>query len=166
MFVLPDDLRDALKEPLGRLVNEQELLKLLSHEKYIVSVGDLITFTLLNNGVKPRICIVDYILKRKEYDLEMKKKIKDFDAKQIKVKNPPGTITDELWNAIELVYEKRDDGPFRIEVDGEEDLAALAAIYMAPSYVTVIYGLPNKGVVVVEATTAHKRKVKEILDRM
>ena len=166
MFVLPDDLRDTLKEPLGRLVDEQELLKLLSHEKYIVSVGDLITFTLLNNEVKPQICIVDYILKRKEYDLEMKKKIKDFDAKQIKVKNPPGTITDELWNAIELAYKKRDEGPFRIEVDGEEDLAALAAIYMAPSYVTVIYGLPNKGVVVVEATTAHKLKVKEILDRM
>jgi len=166
MFVLPDDLRDTLKEPLGHLVDEQELLKLLSHEKYIVSVGDLITFTLLNNEVKPQICIVDYILKRKEYDLEMKKKIKDFDAKQIKVKNPPGTITDELWNAIELAYKKRDEGPFRIEVDGEEDLAALAAIYMAPSYVTVIYGLPNKGVVVVEATTAHKLKVKEILDRM
>jgi len=166
MFVLPDDLRDTLKEPLGRLVDEQELLKLLSHEKDIVSVGDLITFTLLNNGVKPQVCIVDYILKRKEYDLEMKKKIKDFDAKQIKVKNPPGTITDELWNAIELVYKKKDEGPFRIEVDGEEDLAALAAIYMAPSYVTVIYGLPNKGVVVVKATTAHKRKVKEILDRM
>ncbi len=49
MFVLPNDLRDALKEPLGRLVNEQELLKLLSHERYIVSFGDLVTFTLLNN---------------------------------------------------------------------------------------------------------------------
>jgi uncharacterized protein (UPF0218 family) len=166
MFILPDDLRDALKEPLGRLVDEQELLKRISHEEYIVSVGDLVTFTLLNNGVKPGICIVDYILKRKDYSLDMKEKIKGFDAKQIKIKNPPGTITDELWNAIELAFKKRAEGPFRIEIDGEEDLAALAAIFLAPSDATVIYGLPNKGVVVVKATTAHKRKVKEILDRM
>ncbi|MCK5458743.1 MAG: DUF359 domain-containing protein, partial [Thermoplasmatales archaeon] len=80
MFVLPNDLRDALKEPLGRLVDEQELLKLISHEEYIVSVGDLVTFTLLNNGVKPGVCIVDYILKRKDYALDMKEKIKGFDA--------------------------------------------------------------------------------------
>lgn len=166
MFVLPNDLRDALKEPLGRLVDEQELLKLISHEEYIVSVGDLVTFTLLNNGVKPGVCIVDYILKRKDCALDMKEKIKGFDAKQINVKNPPGTITDELWNAIELAFKKRVEGPFRIEIDGEEDLAALAAIFLAPSDATVIYGLPNKGVVVVKATTAHKRKAKEILDRM
>lgn len=166
MFVLPNDLRDALKEPLGRLVDEQELLKLISHDEYIVSVGDLVTFTLLNNGVKPGVCIVDYILKRKDYALDMKEKIKGFDAKQINVKNPPGTITDELWNAIESAFKKRVEGPFRIEIDGEEDLAALAAIFLAPSDATVIYGLPNKGVVVVKATTAHKRKVKEILDRM
>ncbi|MCK4233734.1 DUF359 domain-containing protein, partial [candidate division WOR-3 bacterium] len=32
--------------------------------------------------------------------------------------------------------------------------------------VTIIYGLPNRGVVVVKPTEEHKRKVKEILDKM
>jgi len=166
MFVLPNDLRDALKEPLGRLVNEQELLKLLSHERYIVSVGDLVTFTLLNNGIKPVLCIVDYTIKRKEYSSEMKEKIKNFGTTHIRVKNPPGTITDELWNTIESAYKNLEKGPLCIEVDGEEDLAALAAIFLAPADVTVIYGLPNKGVVIVKVNEAHKNKVKEILDRM
>jgi len=166
MFVLPNNLRDTLKEPLGLLVNEQELLDRLSNEDYIISVGDLVSFTLLKNGIKPGICIVDYILERKEYDAGMKQHIKAFDAHQIHITNPAGLITDELWNAIELACMNRDDGPFRIEVDGEEDLAALAAIALAPSDATVIYGLPNKGVVLVKATPAHKRKVKEILDKM
>jgi len=166
MLVLPDELRYLLREPIGKLVNEKELLRIITCEKYIISVGDLVTFTLLNNGIKPDICIIDYILKRKKYSKEMKNKIKEFNAKQINVKNPPGTITDDLWNAIKLSLEKKDEGPFRIEVDGEEDLAALTAIYIAPSYATVIYGLPNKGVVIVKATKEHKCKVKEILDRM
>ena len=78
MLVLPEDLRDKLKEPLGHLVDEQGLLKLIQDERYIVSVGDLVTFTLLKNGIKPIICIVDYILKRKEYSSEMKQEIQVF----------------------------------------------------------------------------------------
>ena len=166
MLVLPEDLRDKLKEPLGHLVDEQGLLKLIKDENYIVSVGDLVTFTLLKNNIKPIICIVDYILERKEYSSEMKQKIQDFGRKHINVKNPPGVITDELWNAIESVYKNLEKGPLCIEIEGEEDLAALAAIYMAPPYVTIIYGLPNKGVVIVKANEANKRKVKEILDKM
>jgi uncharacterized protein (UPF0218 family) len=64
------------------------------------------------------------------------------------------------------VFQDLKQGPVCIEVDGEEDLASLAAISLAPGGVTVIYGLPNKGVVVVDATTANKKKVKEVLDRM
>jgi uncharacterized protein (UPF0218 family) len=166
MLVLPENLREKLKEPLGNLVDEQELLRLLQNDKYIVSVGDLVTFTLLNNGINPIICIIDYIIERKEYSPNLKEKIQRFGKKHIKIKNPPGTITDELWNAIESAYESLEDGPICIEIEGEEDLATLAAIYMAPQDVTIIYGLPNKGVVVVKTNKAHKSKVKEILDKM
>ena len=85
MLVLPDNLREKLKEPLGNLMDEQELLKLLQNEKYIVSVGDLVTFTLLNNGIHPIICIIDYILERKESSLEMREKIQRFGKKHIKI---------------------------------------------------------------------------------
>jgi len=166
MLVLPEDLKDKLKEPIGHLVDEQGLLKLLQDIEYIVSVGDLVTFTLLKNRINPIICIVDYILERKGYSSKMKEEIQRFGKKHIRIKNPPGCITDELWNAIESAYKKLGEGPICIEIDGEEDLAALAAIYMAPRDVTIIYGLPNRGVVVVKANETHKSKVKEILDRM
>jgi GTP-dependent dephospho-CoA kinase len=166
MYVLPDDLKDTLKGYIGQLVDEPALLELLKKENGIVSVGDKVTYTLLKHGFTPVLCIVDFLLERKPYPPEMKASIQGFGNVHLKIKNPPGTITDELWNAIKSVFENPNDGPVCIEVDGEEDLASLAAIYLAPPGVTVIYGLPNKGVVVVKATAAHKQKVKEVLDRM
>lgn len=166
MRVLPEDLRDNLKEPIGPLVDELRLLELLKNEKYIVSVGDRVTFALLKNGFNPIICIVDYIVEREECSPEIKDTIQSYGKKHIRIKNPPGQITDQLWNAIESAYLNLGEETLRIEIHGEEDLAALPAIYLAPRDVTIIYGLPNKGVVVVKATKENKRKVKEILDRM
>jgi GTP-dependent dephospho-CoA kinase len=166
MYVLSDDLKDTLKGYIGNLVDEPGLLKLLKKEKYIVSVGDKVTYTLLKHGITPILCIVDYRLERKSYPSEMKTFIQKFNTIRLQIKNPAGTITDELWDAIKTVFKNLKNNPVCIEVDGEEDLASLAAIYLAPGGVTVIYGLPNKGVVVVKATTAHKKKVKEVLDRM
>ena len=166
MRVLPENLRYKLKEQIGKLVDEKGLLKLIKNEKLIVSVGDMVTFTLLKHGINPNICVVDYFLERKESSIGMKEKISGFGKEKIKIKNPSGTITDELWNAIKSSYDKIEEGPFLIEIDGEEDLASLVAIYLAPPYATVIYGLPNKGVIVVKVTEEYKNKAKEILDRM
>jgi uncharacterized protein (UPF0218 family) len=166
MYVLPDELKDTLKGHIGRLVDEPRLLKLLKKETCIISVGDKVTYTLLKNGFTPVLCIVDYILERKPYPEDMKALIQGFGSVRLKIKNPPGTISDVLWDAIKSVFENPSDRPVCIEVDGEEDLASLAAIYLAPRGATVIYGLPNKGVVVVKATTTHKQKVKEVLDKM
>ena len=166
MRVLPDNLRDLLKEPIGQLVNEKELLKLLRKEKYIVSIGDLVTYTLLKHEIEPVFCIVDFKTRRGECSSEIIDIIKSFGKKSIVVQNPPATISDDLWNVIEMAYKNLGIGSLRIEIEGEEDLASLAAIYMAPSDVTIIYGLPDKGVLVVKPTRENKKFVKEILDKM
>ena len=166
MRVLPDNLRDFLKQPAGQLVDEKELLELLQNEKYIVSIGDMVTYTLLKNEIEPVFCIVDYKTRRGECSSEMIELIKSFGNKSVIVENPPATISDDLWNVIEMAYENLEIGSLRIEIEGEEDLASLAAIYMAPSDVTIIYGLPDKGVLVIKPTPENKRLVKEILDKM
>ena len=166
MRVLPEDLREKLREPIGVLVDERGLLEIIRDEGFIVSVGDLVTYTLLKHDIQPVICIVDYLLKRGTYSTQMKNLISEFGKQRVKVRNPPGEITDELWNAIQSAYKQVEKGPICIEITGEEDLAALPAIYLAPSDATVIYGLPNKGVVVVKATAENKKKVKEVLDKM
>ena len=166
MRVLPDNLRDILKEPIGQLVDEKQLLKLLKNEKYIVSIGDLVTYTLLKHEIEPVFCIVDFKTRRGVCSSEIIEVIKSFGKKSIVVQNPPATISDDLWNVIEMAYENLEMGSLRIEIDGEEDLASLAAIYLAPLDVTIIYGLPDKGVLVVKPTRENKKFVKEVIDKM
>ena len=166
MYILPDNLRDLLKTQIGQLVDEKKLIKLLKDEKYIISIGDQVTYTLLKNNIEPVFCIVDYKTHRGECSEEICNLIRSFGKKSVVVKNPKGCITDELWNLIKFALEDLDVGGLRIEVQGEEDLASLAVIHMAPEDVTIIYGLPNKGVLVVKPTKENKQKTKEVLDKM
>jgi len=166
MHRLPDNLRDFLKEPIGQLVNEKDLINLLKKEKYVVSVGDMVTYTILKYEIEPLFCIVDYKTRRGECSSEIIDVIKSFGKKSIIIDNPPATITDDLWNVIKIAYENLEIGSLRIEINGEEDLASLATIYLAPSNVTIIYGLPDKGVLVVKPTPENKQLIKEVLDKM
>ena len=166
MRVLPENLRNLLREPIGRLVDKKQLLEILQGEKHIVSIGDQVTFTILKHNIKPVFCVVDFKTRRGKCSSDVISVIKSFGEKSITVKNPPGCISDELWDAIKFAYDNMLSCGLRIEVDGEEDLASLAAIYLAPQDVTVIYGLPDKGVLVVKSDYENKRKVKEILDKM
>ena len=92
--------------------------------------------------------------------------IKSYGRITIKVKNPPGFISDDLCEVIKNVFKNIENGPFRIEVEGEEDLASLIVLFFAPEDVTIIYGLPDKGVLVVKPTKQIKNKVKNVLDLM
>ncbi len=166
MRVLPDNLRDFLKEPMGQLLDEKNLLNLLKNEKFVVSIGDVVTYTILKNHIEPIFCIVDFKTRRGECSQETINLIKSFGKKSIVVKNPPGTISDDLWKVIKLAFEDLENTSLRIQVDGEDDLASLVVIYLAPKDVTIIYGLPDKGVLVVKPTYENKKKVKEVLDKM
>lgn len=153
MYVLPDNKKEELRKPLGKVVKELDKKEIKGK---IVSVGDMVTMVLKEEGIEPNIAIVDYKIERKEYKGEK------FNAEEIiRVRNPAGMITKELWNAIATAYAMKKK--VLIEVEGEEDLAALPAIYLAPKNTTVIYGLPSKGMVVVEVGNEERKKVGEFL---
>ena len=71
---------------------------------------------------------------------------------------------DELWNAIEAAIS--DNVKTRIVVEGEEDLATLAAISLANLGAKVIYGMPDKGMVVVDVNQRSKKRANSFLERM
>ncbi len=58
------------------------------------------------------------------------------------------------------------DKHIQIVINGEEDLAALPAIAMAPISSVIIYGLPDKGAVVVRVTEDKKKEIQLLLNRM
>ncbi len=165
-YTLPTSLRETLKEPLGYLFDEAKLLQYIKEsENDIVSVGDLVTHTLLTHNIHPLFCIVDDHTRRHDLHESKIAMIHTYGTKTVHVENPAGVITEELWDTINKLFTTHESNVL-VVVNGEEDLAALPAIYLAPPDVTIIYGMPDKGVVVVPATEHHKQKVKKIIAQM
>jgi uncharacterized protein (UPF0218 family) len=159
-------LRELLKKPLGRLLGEDAAIGLLKKNRpaMLVSVGDSSTATLLRHGVIPDIAIYDYMVMRRSIDDATKKCIDDFnDMERLSARNPAGCITDELMAALQQAFKA---GRAKVFVDGEEDLAALPAVFLAPLGSIVLYGQPNEGIVVIEVTESARENAKNIYERM
>lgn len=161
MYVLPEELRNELREPLEKIISEEDLKKL---EGSIISVGDEVTLTLYEHNIVPKLCIVDYKTRRGKISEKKKQKIKEIGEEVISVKNPSRSISDELWNAIKESIDSTKKT--RIEVEGEEDLAALPCIYLSKENTKVLYGIPDKGIALVTVNEKNKKVVSEFLSKM
>ncbi len=162
---LPDDLRDQLKNPLGNLIsdndpNKENIIKKISTESIIITVGDRTTENLLQLDIKPQIQIVDGLEKRNKRTVP----IDDTVNTNLSCRNPPGEITDESIQVIQKAFSS--EPPVRIIVDGEEDLLVIPVCIHAPENSIVMYGQPNEGLVVVTITPEIRAKVQKILDVM
>ena len=144
---LPEDLREELARPIGRLVSAWSLRKHLENSPRTIAVGDVVTITLLQMKCEPDVAVFDYKTQRSE-DYKAKERIAKMSGRLVKVDNPPAKITRALWKAVKDAVNA--DDRVKIEVVGEEDLAALVAIATAPEGAHVIYGLPKKGLMIVE----------------
>ena len=162
---LPDDLRDQLKTPLGNLIsdndpNKENIIKKISAELVIITVGDRTTENMLQLGLKPQIQIIDGLEKRSECAVPADDTINT----KLSCKNPPGEITEESIQVIQRAFSS--EPPVRITVDGEEDLLVIPACIFAPENSVVMYGQPNEGLVIVTITPEIRAKVQKILDAM
>lgn len=162
-WILPASMRDELKEVVGQIVKDEEVVQELENSKMIVTVGDVVTLTLLELGIIPDISIVDYQTKRIPME-EVKSRLTEHEQQIVIVKNPAGEITEELWNVIEDGY--KNPRKLRIVVIGEEDLASLVCVALAPVDTTVIYGIPFKGLMVLHVDRHLSAKAEDILKRM
>lgn len=161
MYKIKEELIEEFKDPLGKIILEDELLKEIGDKNLIISVGDMCTLTMKKFGIKPRISIIDFKTKRNEN----KNFREEFSSNgNVKVNNPQGYITDELWDAISDAYKKNKNTI--IEVNGEEDLATLPGVIMAPNNSILVYGLPGKGMVIVHVNEKVKDRVRNALKKM
>lgn len=159
--MLKKELRSELKEPLGNLyLSLEEVKDSLSQYDYVISVGDVTTRNLIESKIYPQLGIIDNQIQRKNSDYEI-----EYKATILNAENPPGTITKDLWETIDYAISssKNSKEKFLIVVKGEEDLAVLPSILMAPKNTVLLYGQPNEGLVVVEAENA-KKKAEELIN--
>ncbi len=159
------ELRRRLKRPHGKVYTGRTAARRLRKTETVISVGDIATEILLKNGVTPAVAIVDFKCRRKDVAKKTKTIIQKFRAKTLKAKNPPGTVSSQLYDACRaaLLGKTR---PMKILVDGEEDLAVIPAVIFAPAGAAVYYGQPGKGGVVIEVGAHSKKKFSEVYKSM
>jgi uncharacterized protein (UPF0218 family) len=144
-------------------VTDLELKSELNTSIDCIVVGDESAITLHKMNYNIILAIVDFQTQRRK-DEQLRADVKQIGEKVIQVTNPEGTITDDLWEAVEQGL--NDPKPVRIEVSGEEDLAFIPCMLLAPENAVVIYGYPDKGLVLAWVTAENRRIVKDALDLM
>ena len=161
---LPDSLRDQLKIPLGVLLpigqdNKRNIQKYLSDDSFIISVGDRTTEKMIDFDLTPSLQIIDGFEKRIKRDI-----VKLGDAFELQIDNPAAEITLQSIEIIKKAFTM--NPPIRLTVNGEEDLLVLPVCIHAPKNSVVLYGQPNKGLVLVQITAEIRNKAQALLDLM
>ncbi len=164
-MILPANLRDELKFPLGKLIlndssEKESYIQKIYSEKVVITVGDATSELLLGMGLTPLLHIIDGREKREKRSHLLAESTNT----ELTVKNNPGEISTESYNLIKDIFEQKP--PIRLLVDGEEDLLVLPVCLFAPENSVVMYGQPNEGLVVAEITTEVRDKVQKIVNQM
>lgn len=154
-------MREEFRKPFGK-VTAIEKIKIPAGK--FIAVGDAASFSVIKKGMKPDVIVFDNMEKRKPVGSDVKSCLQNYAGKKIVVKNPAGSITEELWQAVKIVLEVNSSAA--IEVEGEEDLAAFVFFLEADAGTVVAYGLPDEGIVEVKVDKKLKDKCKELLKEM
>ena len=163
---MTEALRQSFKHPLGELVAGTEaecndvLAGVVAKEKptMVILVGDTVSRNAVQSGIEPSVLIID--------KLERRGKALPFlfrNRRIIRTKNRAGRIEMGAWSAIEQAIK---EGDALVEVDGEEDLLAIAAVLAAPNGSLVVYGQPGSGIVIVRVSDDKKFETRKVLDSM
>lgn len=154
MLRLPDEHRDRFKKPIGRLFPELADALPLLEGKTVYSVGDVVTHNLLAAGWSPAIAVIDGYTMRVPYE-----KTPLCAHRRVRVKNPAGTLTEDLIGALEDAVARP---PVLVIVEGEEDLAVIPLLRLAPMGSAILYGQPGEGAVVCIVTEELKKLANDL----
>ncbi len=162
VWAVPDSLRPSLGRRYGPVYAGPEARRRIEHLGPFASCGDKVTELAISVGNLPIIGIVDHKTQRhEEIDPSIFAPLAARGRRR--VVNPAGLLTERLRRAVKELLK---DGGGLIEVDGEEDLGALALVESLPAGATVIYGIPGEGVSFVAVDAIAKEHVRALIAQM
>ena len=137
----------------------------LLNSKSVATIGDICTVKLIQDEIIPNLMIVDYKTKRNvKLTQKQMSVIESVKCKSVEVDNESGTISQQLYFEIKKAI--KSEITTKIIVNGEEDLATLPVIKHSKIGAKVIYGMPDKGMVVVDVNQQAKERANKLLERM
>lgn len=160
---LPENIRAELSKPLGLLLtgspdeNVKKIINLMKNNPppKIVLIGDFVLSYFLSFGIIPNLGIYDKKTKRLPFDLNL--------SPSVTINNPAGHLSDEAISVIKNLLNSQ--GNHIVYVEGEEDLLALPAILYSPINSFIIYGIPDKGMVLIIVDEEMKKKALDIMEK-
>lgn len=169
MKVLPEEMREELKRPFGKLYPNEEFDRgtiegELKDKTLLITCGDESSLKIHQLGIKIDIAIIDFKTKREE--IKERERLMNIGTRSVNVKNPAGTITEELEDALKAEIDLDHEGTTLIIVDGEEDMAFIPCVLYSPDGSVVMYGQPDEGLVVAVVNDALRARIQDIYDRM
>lgn len=142
--------RRKFKKPFGKFVIRPDA------DKMAIVVGDSSLLKFRDKGWEYDLGVIDYLINRETYfPLVISPK-----EVSLQVENLPGTISIKLLAALKIALEQHF---LHVQVIGEEDLAAVALILLAPLKSRIYYGQPGEGLVKIVITEKIKEQIKKIL---
>lgn len=153
---LPEKLRPELKKIWGIPVFGkkhkvfQDCQKLIKEKgfKKVITVGDYCSLALTSD-----VKIFDGKIERKQIENNL--------PFSLECSNPAGVIAKEVWPIIKQAIKEEKN----LFVKGEEDLLVIPVVLLAEKGTSVIYGLPEKGICVIEVSPEIKKELKELLKK-
>ena len=162
VWVVPDALRPTLAERYGPVHTGEEADRRILALRVFGACGDRVVARALALGHPPLVGIVDYKTRRGEPI--PRESYRALGARRtVRVVNPAGQLTEALRGAVRELVSR---GGGLLEVDGEEDLGALALVEALPLGATVIYGIPGEGVSFVLVDDVAKAHVRNLVAQM
>ncbi len=169
-YTVPEEMRDTLKKPFGKVIKHTaDIDKYIDKRNMLFAIGDIIVINLFKQDILADISIVDHKTRRvpvSDSEIELLKKIS---AKQniLNTENNPGNIERRAVGVIRKSLDEFFSTTHKqmILVEGEEDLLVLPIVALAPLESIVLYGQPDKGVVMIKVTEKKKKEVVRLLDK-
>ncbi|MBR4202890.1 MAG: DUF359 domain-containing protein [Candidatus Methanomethylophilaceae archaeon] len=158
-LLLPEKDRQVFKEPLGTELYDDDLGSFHA-QTTLITVGDVVSLTFRRHGIRPFLSIYDGITERREMT-EFATLVEDEEKDE--VVNPAGRITREL---VESIRGRIEGTGGLIKVIGEEDLALIPAVLLAPMGTDIVYGWPGRCMMRITTDEGIRSKMEHLVSKM
>lgn len=150
--------REFFSKPQGEVANLMDTEQFNLPATHISVVGDLSLETFIKAKWPFNLGVFDRHSLRNTYHSEIIDALKP----NQKATNPAGEISLQLIKALTTALTKQ---RWLLEVDGEEDLAAVALFLLTPLGSVVYYGQADVGIIRCQITEEFKTKIWEVLSQ-
>lgn len=164
---LTQEQRSKLTHPFGELINNFSKWykkQVISPDK-LITVGDVITKSCNELGIRQKIAVIDFHTQRKRTFTHNRELGFEGNEKVFPVGNPKSHVTAALFQLTKHIFSTLSQHKrIIVEVEGEEDLSVLPFLLAAPLGFIILYGQPQQGVVRIDVTEETKEKAFSLVN--